>query len=212
MAAPPSPNLAYLTVVEDGQAGWTGGLLVLNKGGRPLEFHCTLPLRPSRTHEILFGATLRQHVIGEVIGPLLLEKCRSPVSILCCDQLESLSLSARLDYPTVLVREAWERAASTAPQDQSSTGELLKPAMSDVSDDDSQQPSRAKTAISERKTVLLAGSRLLVQETQFERVRDVVRQLVDLPDAVEPFERIREAIHEAQSQVVRGVTPSRQAG
>ncbi len=53
------------------------------------------------------------------------------------------------------------------------------------------------------KTVLLAGSRLLVSEQQAERVREITMQLNDLPDAVEPFERIREAIKEAQSQIAR---------
>jgi hypothetical protein len=67
----------------------------------------------------------------------------------------------------------------------------------------SEEPTRGKSVISELKTVLLAGSRLLVVESQCERVRDVVRQLSDLPDAVEPFERIREAINEAQSQGAR---------
>ena len=53
------------------------------------------------------------------------------------------------------------------------------------------------------KTVLLAGSRLLVAENQADRVREITLQLNDLPDAVEPFERIREAIKEAQSQIAR---------
>ena len=57
-------TIGYFTVVDDERNGWTGGLLVLDNAGRPIEFQCTLPVRPTRTHEILFGPTLKDHVIG----------------------------------------------------------------------------------------------------------------------------------------------------
>lgn len=176
MAHSPTITIAYFTVVRDERTGWTGGLLLLSKGGRPLEFQCTLPVRPTRAHEILYGVTLRQHLIGEVIGPLLVEKCRSPISILCCDQHEAMAVSERTEFPVALVREACEEATDAATM----------------------------------ATVLLAGSRLLVAASRVERVREIVVQLADLPDAVEPFERIREAIKEAQSQIARapGSRPS----
>ena len=101
-------TLGYFTVVDDDRTGWTGGLLVLDKAGRPIEFQCTLPVRPARTHEILFGPTLRAHLICDVIGKLLLEKCRSPLSLVCCDQPESVSLQTDRDCPIALVREAAE--------------------------------------------------------------------------------------------------------
>jgi hypothetical protein len=44
---------------------------------------------------------------------------------------------------------------------------------------------------------------LSVRQEDTERVQEIVAQLSDLPDAVEPFERIREAIKEAQSQIAR---------
>ena len=91
MANSPAPTIAYYTVVNDDRSSWTGGLLLLNQGGRPLEFHCTLPVRPTRVHEILYGQTLCHHLVGDVIGPLLIEKCRTPISLLCVDRLESLS-------------------------------------------------------------------------------------------------------------------------
>ena len=36
-----------------------------------------------------------------------------------------------------------------------------------------------------------------------DRVRQLAEKLVDLPDAEEPFDRIREAIKEAHSQIAR---------
>ena len=198
MAHSPVPTIAYYTVVDDDRTGWTGGLLLLNKGGRPLEFHCTLPVRPTRAHEILYGRTLRQHLIGEVIGPLLIEKCRTPISLLCVDQLESLALASSPVFPVTLVREACERSTSA---------NAMEPAKNADATEISERNAEAVNATGQRsvpmKTVLLAGSRLLVSEQQAERVREITMQLNDLPDAVEPFERIREAIKEAQSQIAR---------
>jgi hypothetical protein len=185
MAHSALPTIAYYTVVDDERTGWTGGLLLLNKGGRPLEFQCTLPVRPTKAHEILYGVTLRQHLIGEVIGPLLIQKCRTPISILCCDQWDSLSLASTAGFPVAIVREAIE----------SSTREKTTANAMPESFEDSMA------------TVLLAGSRLLVPENRVEPVREIASQLTDLPDAVEPFERIREAIKEAQSQIARTSVP-----
>lgn len=175
-------TIAYYTVVEDERTGWTGGLLLLNGGGRPLEFQCTLPVRPSRAHEILFGSTLRDHLIGEVIGPLLIKKCRAPISLLCCDQPEALQLAADSGFPIGLVVEA-------AEQDEG--------------------PIDADTLIGSG-VVSLAGATLRVPMEQVERVQQIAAKLNDLPDAVEPFERIREAIKEAQSQIARAQVPAAQ--
>jgi hypothetical protein len=50
--------------------------------GRPLEFHCTEPVQPSRAQQILFGPTLRDFLCGEQIGGALLAKCKLPIAVL----------------------------------------------------------------------------------------------------------------------------------
>ncbi len=172
-------TIAYYTVVEDDHTGWTGGLLLLNRAGRPLEFQCTLPVRPTRAHEILFGTTLRGHLIGEVIGPLLVNKCRLPISMLCCDQPEALKLDSCVDVPLALVCEAAEGEEGPITDDM----------------------------LSNSATVHLAGATLRVPIEQSDEVLGLIKQFEDLPDAVEPFERIREAIAEAHSQIARAQAP-----
>lgn len=183
MSETESPTIAYYTVVEDERTGWTGGLLLLNGGGRPLEFQCTLPVRPTKAHEILFGVTLRDHLIGEVIGPLLVRKCRTPIALLCCDQPESLKIETRTRCPVALVEEA---------------------ALSDEGPIDDE-------CILGSTRVELAGATLRVPMEQCERVQKLAAQLIDLPDATEPFDRIREAIREAQSQIARAQATRAQA-
>jgi exonuclease VII small subunit len=172
-------TLAYYTVIDDDRTGWTGGLLLLNSGGRPLEFQCTLPVRPSRAHTILFGPTLRDHLIGDVIGPLLVQKCRAPISMLCCDQPEALRLEESVPFPVVLVDEAAEE--SEGP----------------IADD----------SLSGSVTTELAGSIIRFRIEHTDIVKKIASNLGDFPDAVEPFERIREAIKEAHSQLARAQQP-----
>jgi len=134
-----------------------------------------LPVRPSRAHTILFGPTLRDHLIGDVIGPLLVEKCRTPISLLCCDQPESFRIEQRVSFPIALVDEAAEEAEGP------------------IADD----------SLSDSITTMLAGSVIRFRIEHADAVNDIATRLNDLPDAVEPFERIREAIKEAQSQLAR---------
>jgi hypothetical protein len=172
-------TIAYYTVVDDERTGWTGGLLLLNSSGRPLEFQCTLPVRPTRAHEILFGPTLRDYLIGDVMAPLLVGKCRAKASLLCCDQPEALRIRSSVRFPVALLVEAAEYEEGPI------TDETLV----------------NSTAIP------LAGGTLRVDAAQEESVREIVDKLADFPDAVEPFERIRQAIQEAQSQIARAQTP-----
>ena len=177
-------TIGYYTVVQDDRMGWTGGLLVLNSRGRPLEFQCTLPVRPSKAHEILYGPTLRAHLIGEIIGGLLLKKARTPLTLLCCDQAEALSLENLVDLPVALVGEAAERDEGPV------TAESL----------------------SGSQSVEFAGTHLWVGMEHTEKVAALADAFQDIPDGVEPFDRIREAIKEAHSQIARqqtGQSPER---
>jgi hypothetical protein len=168
-------SVAYFTVVESDRTGWTGGLLVLNASGRPLEFQCTLPVRPSRAHEILFGTSLRSHIISEVIGKLLVEKTRTPFSLLCCDQPESLSLEIYCTAPVALVSEAAE--IEEGP----------------INDD----------TLVGYWPLAANGGTLRVSAPRIDEAQQCVDKLCELTDIQEPFERIREAIREAHSQVAR---------
>ena len=49
------------------------------------------------------------HLIGEVIGPLLIDKARTPISLLCCDQPEAFKMDLAVGFPVALVDEAAEQ-------------------------------------------------------------------------------------------------------
>ena len=52
-------SLGFITVIDHVDLGCIGGYLILNLGGRPLEFHCTAPVRANRAQQILYGVSLK---------------------------------------------------------------------------------------------------------------------------------------------------------
>ena len=83
-AAATSAAVGFLTVVEDDEFGLCGGYLLLSVTGRPLEFHCTAPVRASRAQEILYGRALRGYLF-ELIGPALLQKAKLTPALVCIE-------------------------------------------------------------------------------------------------------------------------------
>jgi hypothetical protein len=100
---PATPAFGFLTIVEQVELGLLGGLLVLNAAGRPLEFHCTAPLKPSRTQEILYGPTLRPYLCGEQIGQALIGKAKSELQLLFTDDPDLLGVREFASSPVLYV-------------------------------------------------------------------------------------------------------------
>ena len=98
------PAIGFLTVTEHAEHGLFGGYLILNVSGRPLEFHCTAPLKPSRAQEILYGPTLRPFLLGEQIGQTLLAKARVKPFLVCTDAAAMLAAREFSDVPLLLVQ------------------------------------------------------------------------------------------------------------
>ena len=95
--------LGFLTVVDSPQHGLFGGFLLLNAGGRPLEFHCTAPVKPNRAQRILYGPTLLPYLYGEQIGHTLVKKSKITPSIVLTDNSAVLAVRDHISLPTVVV-------------------------------------------------------------------------------------------------------------
>jgi len=170
------PAFGFLTVVQDDQHGFFGGYLVLSELGRPLEFHCSTPVLPSQAQKILYGSTLRSYVLGELIGPVLVKKAKLPVLAVLTDLEEMLSLA--LVWKGVL---AWVGSG--------------KESMAIPSAAEASSPEAGSPAL-ELEGYRLSGSSTCCWEA--EDLRGTLATLIAYVDLAEPFERIREAIQEAQ--------------
>jgi len=97
-----SENLGFLTVIDQ-FPGLTGGYLVLNRAGRPLEFHCTMPLSPDRIQQILYGNTLQPFLYGERIAQTLIQRSKLPVLSILTDHAAVLSAQPSASTPIIYV-------------------------------------------------------------------------------------------------------------
>lgn len=174
MAARTGPSLGFLTAIEHEQLGIYGGYLVLNASGRPLEFHCTAPLKPSRPQQILYGPTLEPYLYGEVIGQALLEKAAAKADVICTNHPAVLAVRPLVEMPVILVREAGE---STRRVD--GPHSLAGP--------------HAEFTLGRNKLAVaaaFAGDKSAATKA--------LGELAEQFDLAEPFGRIREALKEAQ--------------
>jgi hypothetical protein len=183
-------TLGFLTVLEDRKHGLFGGYLVLNQAGRPLEFHCTAPIRPNRAQEILYGPTLRPYLYGEQIGRTLLEKGKHSPAVVLTDCEHVLAVGEFIKSPVALVGGSGEQggAASERPQVNASGRKWRI---------DAAQPAEPNLHFFD-----VAGQRLAIQGEASPQDKDSVLQGIGAAagslDLAEPFERIRAAIDEAR--------------
>ena len=185
------PTIGFLTVCEYADRGLFGGYLVLNMAGRPLEFHCTVPVRPSRAQEILYGPTLKPFLYGEQIGVTLFSKAVAKPLFVCTDVEPALPLRDHTTVPVVLVLgEASSEPVCNEEDSDRSSQRLDAPHLT---------PPRPTRQALMRFT--LGGNEVAVSTAHSADRDEVLRQWqsqVSHLDLCEPFSRIREAIEEAQ--------------
>ena len=110
-------GLGFLTALEDEQQGWLGGLLILNAASRPLEFHCTAPVKPSRAQEILYGNTLGSYLCGDQIGAALTKKSGLQPLLYVTDVQHMLAVRPVVNVPVVFIEGGAEDAEHSHSSD-----------------------------------------------------------------------------------------------
>ena len=145
--------------------------MILNPTGRPLEFHCTAPVRPNRAQQILYGSSLRPYLFGEQIGQTLIGKAKIKPLFVCTDVEPAMSLRDLVDFPVVLVRNSSEESA----QHSIPCGRVFTLAGAEVA---------------------VAAGRELDSQTVVDSWKPHEGNL----NLNEPFDRIREAIEEAHAK------------
>ncbi len=107
------PAIGFLTVCDYGESGVCGGYLVLNAAGRPLEFHCTAPVKANRAQEILYGPTLRPFLYGEQIGQTLVSRAKVEPLVVITDAEPALAVRTFVNMPVLCLID--EEGKSTQP-------------------------------------------------------------------------------------------------
>jgi hypothetical protein len=182
--------IGFLTALQDTAHGWFGGYLVLSQLGRPLEFHCTTPIQPTRAQQILYGPTLRSYLLGEIIGHTLVNQAELPVGAVLTDLPEMLSLSLLQPTAVACVERVMDPARLTRGGAQADvTGSCVRPRIAQ------REPDKSVLSL-EIGHLQLHGTSTCHWEP--EQLQGQLMPLVEHIDLLEPFSRIREAILEAQ--------------
>lgn len=165
-------NLSPQADDDVGNSGpWVGGYLLVTVTGRPLEFHCTAPVTASHAQQILYGKSLRRFLFGEHLGTSLVKRAKLRPSLLMISDSEAAAVGRAVAAPTVLLPT---EEVAEAPFGATRLSELACEAW---------LLSRDST-VDEQQTVV-----------------EAVQQFATAVDLKEPFERIREAIGEAQQAI-----------
>ncbi|HMO13920.1 MAG TPA: hypothetical protein PKD64_09970 [Pirellulaceae bacterium] len=192
----------FLTVIEIAGLGYCGGYLILNGFGHPREFHCSLPILATKTQQILYGARLREHVIGEVIAATLLERSRSTPDLILLDTFEAVSIQSALRYPLAIIHvkdpdavaPSNPSAGSTSPSGAEHNGDLGLPQRGGLTISSHMYlPLHLRDWVNQQITEHIA----LTHDANTE-----IRKLQAFSQHYclkEPFQRIRDALAEAQA-------------
>jgi hypothetical protein len=180
--------LGFLTVVEDQKHGLFGGYLVLNRAGRPLEFHCTAPIRPNRAQEILYGRTLRPYLYGEQIGRTLLEQGKHSAAVVLTDCEPMLDVSEFVTSPVVLVGKE-DPSSDPAKSEDRAGGRKWR-----IDAAQAAKPNLHFFTVGGQKLAFRREAKSHDEDSMVQEIGAIAAGL----DLLEPFERIRAAIDEAR--------------
>src|SRR5690242_2874360 len=96
-------TFGYLSVINSADHGYFGGYLIVGPLGRPLEFHCTAPVRPSRAQQILYGPTLEPFLLGEQIAGAMLDAAKLKPQLILTNCEATFHIRSRLNAPILLL-------------------------------------------------------------------------------------------------------------
>jgi len=190
-------NWGFLTIVEHQRLGLIGGYLVLNSLGRPVEFHCTTPVRANRAQEILYGPTLDAFLYGEQIAQILITRAKIKPYAVLTDQTQVLAVQEFVEMPVSYIKnevhtcEKQIRIYGSGTFDSSGGNGRV---MANIASVPGLSPYRWSEQSVGRYT--LTVPELTVRSTI--STVDELKTVATAIDFHEPFERIRLAIEEAQ--------------
>ncbi len=225
-SSPFSENLGYLTVIDQPKLGLIGGFLVLNPAGRPLEFHCTTPIKPNRAQEILYGSTLEPFLFGEQIAKTLIARSKVPVAYVLTDVAPALAVQDFVEIPVLYVFALRPPQMPSLSQEgiQDEKAEDRQPVIAiteavsetlksfGIENDGVQRQTRIETGplqvpevpgldVSRWQGVQVGNRRIALpgrEDGEWNQLVDRIKAIALTIDLAEPFTRIRLAIEEAQ--------------
>ena len=99
-----SPDIVYFAMrsTPDGE-GHIGSALVMDTKGIPLEFRCSVPVRPSAVQIALYGTPIRDYIAFNLCGQPLLESLTRNPAVCLVESEPELNLQEHVSIPVIYV-------------------------------------------------------------------------------------------------------------
>jgi hypothetical protein len=179
-------SLGFVSVRHRMDQGYFGGYLLVNSVARPLEFHCTVPVQPTRAQTILFGPTLEEFLCGEQIARALLSRAKLQPQVVLVDSPAVLCVRHWIDLPILCI-------CKSHPASNANDGSQLPAEHGFHCPSYQRNPSQyVERCIEDYKLSCLDSYRSDLEAIEWM----LESHTIDL-DLQEPFERIVEALAEA---------------
>jgi hypothetical protein len=109
-------RLAFIDVIVFSDGSIRGGILTTDPETRPYEFRVTSPIKPTQIQQMLYGASLKDYVYGELICAPLVKATKETLSLVLAKEPYIVAMRPLVSVPVILVH-----------QDGKSPGDGLKP-------------------------------------------------------------------------------------
>ncbi len=177
MSNPNTSVLAFFAYVNQGEGEYLrGGILVTDERGKPLEFRCTSPVRPTNLQRLLYGKALIPHVTVEMMAAPLVKALRErPIGVFVRDA-SVLDLRRKIDVPVIHLRRQ---------------GETLGPAT-----ERTEKPLVVESPSGRFQAVVATPHWEFASD--LDAVREKLGTIFASTDLIEPFERVMKALEEVE--------------
>jgi hypothetical protein len=97
-------RLAFIDVAVFSDGSIRGGILTTDIETRPYEFRVTSPIKPTQVQQILYGASLKDYVYGELICAPLVKATKEKLSMVLAKEPSIVVMRPLVSVPVILVR------------------------------------------------------------------------------------------------------------
>jgi hypothetical protein len=100
----PEIRLAFIDVAVFSDGSIRGGVLITDIETRPFEFRVTSPIKPTQVQQILYGASLKDYIYGELVCAPLVKATKEKLSVVLIKENFLISMRPLVSTPVILIR------------------------------------------------------------------------------------------------------------
>jgi len=109
-------RLAFIEIAIFTDGSIRGGILTTDIETRPFEFRVTSPIKPTQVQQILYGASLKEYVYGELICVPLIKATKEKLSLVLIKDNYLVAMRPLVSTPIILIQSTGSQLTETPKQ------------------------------------------------------------------------------------------------